>query len=123
MTNEQVDKIARVCHAANREYARILGDTSIPEWDQASAGQRNSLILGVHFRVDNPAAPVEAQHERWLEHKVATGWVYGAVKDEEKKTHPCLLPYTALPAEQRLKDELFVAVVRALTSTLFPVSG
>lgn len=28
--------------------------------------------------------------------------------------HPCLVPYAELPAEQRLKDDLFKAIVHIL---------
>jgi hypothetical protein len=36
------------------------------------------------------------------------------VKDAEKKEHPCFRPYDELPAEQKIKDALFIAVVHAL---------
>lgn len=39
--------------------------------------------------------------------------MYGEVKDAEKKTHPCIMSYDALPPEQRTKDHLFGAAVRA----------
>ena len=42
------------------------------------------------------------------------GWTYGEVKDPARKTHPTLLPFGGLPAEQQLKDRLFIAIVRAL---------
>ena len=45
---------------------------------------------------------------------VADGWVYGIVKDPESKTHPCLVPYQDLPAEQRIKDSLFGLTVRGV---------
>jgi len=34
------------------------------------------------------------------------------VKDAKAKTHPCMVDYDQLPAEQRRKDELFGAAVR-----------
>ncbi len=43
------------------------------------------------------------------------GWRYGLKKDPAAKTHPCLVPYWQLPAEQRRKDGLFAAIVAALT--------
>ena len=48
--------------------------------------------------------------------KEQAGWVYGIEKDEAAMTHPCLVPYAELPADQRFKDSLFGAVVRALLS-------
>jgi hypothetical protein len=48
-----------------------------------------------------------------LAEKKADGWVYGEVKDPEKKEHPCLVEYEELPKDQQAKDSLFIAVVRS----------
>jgi hypothetical protein len=45
---------------------------------------------------------------------IKDGWVYGEVKDAEKKTHPCLVPFDQLPLFQQKKDKLFCAIVDAL---------
>ena len=42
------------------------------------------------------------------------GWRYGASKDAEAKTHPCLVPFDRLPRDQRVKNVLFIAIVRAM---------
>ncbi len=60
----------------------------------------------------------EQSHEGWLAEKIATGWVYGPVKDTEKKEHPCMLPYDELPPSQKAKDALFVRTVRSMASAL-----
>jgi hypothetical protein len=46
-----------------------------------------------------------------MQEKKAAGWIYGPVKDPEKKEHPCIVPYDQLPIEQRTKDYLFKAIV------------
>lgn len=107
-------EIARVCHEANRAYCLSLGDTSQPSWDDAPEWQKNSAIQGVNFCLDNPDAPPSANHENWLEQKRLDGWVYGPVKDPEKKEHPCFMRYDGLPLEQRKKDSLFKAIVDGL---------
>lgn len=72
---------------------------------------------GVKFHVAHLAAGDEpspsASHDSWLAQKRAEGWQYGPAKDAEKKTHPCFLPYDGLPVEQRLKDYIFAAIVKA----------
>lgn len=50
-----------------------------------------------------------------MEEKVNDGWVYGEVKDADKKTHPCIVPYNELPEFQKKKDHLFIAIVKALS--------
>ena len=107
-TNEQ---IARVCHAANKEYCSVIGDDSQKSWEQAEQWQRDSAVSGVAFAKSNPLAPASSQHDAWLKDKADSGWTYGSVKDASKKEHPCMVSYDKLPAEQRIKDSLFKAVV------------
>lgn len=106
--------IARVAHEINRAYCASLGDTSQPAWEDAPEWQQQSAIAGVEMHLANPDATPEQSHESWLAQKVADGWVYGEVKDAEKKEHPCCRPYDELPAEQKSKDYLFRSVVHML---------
>lgn len=115
MTPDQIRAIAAVTHEANRMYCLTLGDTSQPSWSAAPEWQVESAISGVQAVVDGTAKSPEEQHENWLSHKRADGWVYGETKDAATKTHPCMVAYADLPAEQRRKDHLFRAVVGALT--------
>jgi hypothetical protein len=110
------EQIAQVCHEANRAYCRTIGDYSQASWDEAAEWQRESAIAGVKFARENPNAPISALHEAWVADKEAAGWVYGSVKDAEKKTHPCIVVYAELPDEQKVKDALFRGIVLALTS-------
>ena len=107
-------EIARACHEVNRAYCNSIGDTSQPAWEDAPDWQRRSAIAGVEFTLANPDAKPSASHESWLAEKERDGWKYGPVKDPKKKEHPCFVPYDQLPAEQKSKDYLFQAVVRAL---------
>jgi hypothetical protein len=112
----QPEQIARVAHEVNRAYCQALGDSSQAPWEEAPQWQRDSAISGVRFHIENPHAGPEASHEAWLQEKLVAGWKWGAVKDAEKKEHPCVMSYDALPVEQRAKDFLFRAVVHAITS-------
>ncbi len=107
--------IAIVCHEANRAYCAGIGDLSQPVWAEAPQWQRDSAINGVEFHMDNPDADPAHSHENWLAEKEKDGWVYGEVKDEVTRTHPCILPYLELPLEQQIKDSLFIAIVHALS--------
>lgn len=111
MTPEQ---IARVCHEVNRAYCEAIGDNSQVSWEAAPEWQRQSAINGVAFVLSNPSAPPSANHDSWLAEKRAAGWSYGPVKSAKLKEHPCFVPYDELPTEQKAKDYLFRAVVRAL---------
>jgi len=110
--------IAKAVHAVNAAYSLALGDDSHKSWDETSEQIQNSAIAGVEFTLDNPDAPVSAQHDAWTEHKLADGWVYGEEKSEELKTHPCLVPFNELPVEQQAKDFIFRAVVKSVSEGL-----
>jgi hypothetical protein len=107
-------QIAMVCHEANKAYCDSIGDFSQKDWFNAEPWQRESARKGVDFILNNPDAPDSATHDSWMKEKVESGWVYGEVKDAEKKTHPCIVPYEQLPIEQQKKDALFKAIVNAL---------
>lgn len=110
----KIEYIAIACHEANRVWCQANGDNTQKHWLEAEQWQRDSAIKGVEFRFENPNAGKDAQHNAWMEDKINDGWVYGEVKDAEKKTHPCLLPFGLLPEFQQKKDALFCAIVDAL---------
>ena len=101
---------ARAAHEANRAWCIAHGDDSQLSWDEAPEWQRSSCLKGVEG-VMAGNDPRES-HASWLKEKEATGWVFGPVKDPVAKTHPCCVPYEDLPEEQKMKDFIFVSVVR-----------
>jgi hypothetical protein len=110
----EVIQIAKVCHQANKAWCEVKGDNSQKDWEEAEDWQRQSAITGVVFRLGNPNAGKDAQHNAWMQDKINDGWVYGDVKDAVAKTHPCLVPFEKLPEFQQKKDALFCAIVDSL---------
>lgn len=108
-----VDRIARVCHEANRAWRRAIGEEPGPGWDEAPLEQRVSCRDGVLYALSGVRTP-RAQHEAWLAERRAQGWTYGPVKDPDAKRHPCLVDYDELPENQRIKDYLFLGIVNAV---------
>ena len=43
-------------------------------------------------------------HEVWSEGRIKQGWTYGEQRNDELKTHPCLVPYEDLPEEEKDYD-------------------
>ena len=51
--------------------------------------------------IENMAKDV---HEVWAETRIKQGWTYGKERNDELKTHPCLVPYEELPEEEKVYD-------------------
>ena len=111
---EQVERIAQVCHEANRAYCATLGDMSQVPWENAPAWQQESAKDGVHAIMEGRVLLPSDSHAQWFAHKQEHGWTYGPEKDPEKREHPCMVPFKDLPLEEQKKDELFFAIVTAL---------
>lgn len=43
-------------------------------------------------------------HEVWSQNRLNDGWTYGPVRNDAKKTHPCLVPYEYLPETEKEYD-------------------
>jgi hypothetical protein len=110
----QIRRAAEAAHEVNRAICLAVDDASQVAWKDAPEWQKKSAIAGVRAIATNPKTTPRQSHEGWLELKRSEGWVYGEVKDAEKKTHPCMVDYDQLPAGQRVKDSLFGIVVRAV---------
>ena len=43
-------------------------------------------------------------HETWALQRLQEGWGYGTISDDEKKLHPCMVEYEALPEIEKDVD-------------------
>lgn len=116
MKNKYVEIIAAATHEANRAYCLGIGDSSQVHWADAPQWQKDSAIKGVILALSG-ASPEES-HNGWLAEKRKDGWVWGPTKDASRKTHPCMVGYSELPPEQRLKDEIFISTVLSMAILL-----
>lgn len=107
-----INLIARVCHEAIRVLQDFANDLApSPSWEDAPDWQKASTREGVEKAL--LGATPEDLHNSWVAFKIADGWRFGFTKDAERKTHPCIVPYKQLPAEQKVKDQMFQAIVRS----------
>ena len=63
------------------------------------------------FDFDLSTTPEEI-HEKWMDKKLEDGWIYGEIKDEVEKTHPCIVPYEELPMSEKIKDLVALGIFR-----------
>jgi hypothetical protein len=110
--NDMVWLVARTCHEVNRAFCSEILRHRGPSWEDASEETRLSAYEGVRRFLDNPSITGQSMHQSWMDRKVELGWQYGPVKDEERKEHPCCLPWAQLDTRDRAKDELFLSVCR-----------
>lgn len=43
-------------------------------------------------------------HEVWAKMRMDQGWTWGPKRNDDKKKHPCLVPYDQLPEEEKVYD-------------------
>lgn len=48
----------------------------------------------------------ENVHENWSVGRIADGWTYGETRDDDKKTTPCLVPYSELSDSEKEYDRV-----------------
>lgn len=114
----------RIQRAVGRYY-----HPDIPSWEALSPEIRESCreqaediitkialigcsIRPLNIRPDLPFAftPRELEtlsiqeHDRWLEEKTRQGWVFGPLRDDLRRIHPCIVPWDRLPERERAKD-------------------
>uniref|UniRef100_A0A8D3BQL3 Ryanodine receptor 2 n=1 Tax=Scophthalmus maximus TaxID=52904 RepID=A0A8D3BQL3_SCOMX len=60
----------------------------------------SQIVLPPHLeRIREKLA--ENIHELWVMNKIELGWTYGAVRDDNKRQHPCLVEFPKLPEQER----------------------
>jgi hypothetical protein len=114
LTTVDIEPIARAAHEVNRAWCQMIDDTAQVAWEQAPQWQKDSAITGVNKIVNGEITEHHQSHASWMAQKEADGWVFGEVKDADAKTHPCMVPFDQLPADQRVKDYLFFTTVKNL---------
>ena len=43
-------------------------------------------------------------HDVWAQQRITEGWQYGTERNDDRKEHPCLVPYDELPENEKYYD-------------------
>lgn len=99
---------ALLCHEVTKALNDAHNEHTIP-WEL----NKDSVLAGVEFHIENPDATPEDSHNKWMEYKLQNGWKWGPNKSAELKTHPLLKPFAELGSTQQAKDMMFRAIVHS----------
>ena len=113
ITDEKKFRVARIVHEINRLYCEGLGQYQ-PRWENTSDWQRDSTYQLIEKIIANPNIKNSECFEEWKKNKIEDGWRYGPKKDENKKTHPCIVDWENLPIQEREKDPILIHVIKGL---------
>lgn len=58
----------------------------------------------------------ESNHDHWARQRISEGWTHGAERDDNKKTHPDLVPYARLSEAEKEYDR--TSVIETLKAIL-----
>lgn len=115
---EELTAIARAAHTANLLFSEFHPmDVSVADgrtWDEHSEQERQESVDYISYLIKNPLLDGREAHDAWMVKKQEAGWKFGRVKNNEKKEHPCMVPYNQLNAYDMFKDDLYVAVITPL---------
>jgi hypothetical protein len=99
----------RVCHLAWVCYQMACGQNYNIEPDANDIASHDDAIRAF---MNNPDMTPEENHNNWMIFRKSQGWIYGEVKDKEKKTHPDLVPFDKLPKVEQMKDTMDITARR-----------
>jgi hypothetical protein len=103
---------------APNDWKSLRNDFKISNFHQALYAERILASAGFvvrsngrgpvkHFPRFSPAElqrMAELEHGRYNVERLAQGWRYGPKRDNDKKLHPLITPWTALPESEKKKD-------------------
>jgi ryanodine receptor 2 len=61
-------------------------------------------------------------HDTWMRIRLDEGWKLGPRRDDERREHPCLMPYAQLPeVEKECDRQTTLATLRAMIALGFDI--
>ena len=72
---------------------------------------------------ENQELLARLEHSRWYAERRLNGWQYGTTRDDNRKIHPCLVPYDQLPETEKQKDRTNIQDLQNFFSSQQPKTG
>lgn len=77
---------------------KTTNSTYIPQPVETSHIELSDELLELAERM------AENVHDVWAQTRLSQGWTYGPERNDAEKKHPCLVPYSELPEEEKVYD-------------------
>lgn len=129
LAQRQLDHLAEASHEAYRQSQLKSGVTpkgnpSLLPWkelpedlkaanrvlaDHLEIKRRTLAALGTHPAAGTPAPDhlellAQMEHNRWCAERRLAGWTFAAMRDNQRRLHPSLVPWDQLTERERQKD-------------------
>jgi RyR domain len=66
----------------------------------------------------------EHVHDTWAQLRLAQHWTHAPARDDDAKTHPCLVPYDQLPESEKEADrQTALNTLKAILALGYRISG
>ena len=95
-----------------RQARGIAKKLELMGWDILPEGSEGEVIPKIPDDIVETLAVFE--HDEWMEERLGYGWVFGEIKDTEKKISPYLVPYDELNEEVKNLDRDTIRNIPAL---------
>lgn len=97
-----------------RLHARMLNCPIIPKpWNEREGEFKSQFIELVDDLITGKRAfsDPKTAHDSWMKKYEEMGWIFGKEYDPDRKIHPDLIPYEELDPREKVKDDVFLALV------------
>ncbi len=116
------EEIAKIVYEATRLEAKWSKRSIVPEkWEKRDEKFRKQFIDITDKYINQDELPTPKQaHDSWVRAYRKMGWKFGSKRDTIKKTHPDILPFEALPKDERDKDAIFLMAIWTAKNLINP---
>lgn len=114
MLSEKHITAAKITNAVNNALRMHFNEPANPNWEELDEESKHRALVGIAKAAENPDMTPQECHKLWIESMAADGYRYGEEIDYVRKEHPAMVPYVQLPEPQKLKTQLFLAIVHTV---------
>jgi hypothetical protein len=110
--------LAEICYEAWRAYAKHNQCDDMLPWVEAPPFEREDWTdqLTYAMQMDGCGDPphIPDMHQRWLDRRLAAGWVFYTQRSDDRRLHPDLKPLDQLAPDAQRRYKLILAVLGVL---------